>query len=280
MSAIPYPNGNTFQLENIIGRAPFPLDTKECEGKYVRETLMSEIPSWDHKIIFINAPTGSGKSSFILKDLANYAKKAENGPKYILILSNRLALNIQQKNILANQHINFTIGSKMLKNLAYFDNILLFTYQGILSQLPSLDPRQISHIVFDEAHFFCSDAVFNAYTGSILTALLFQFPLCCHIYMSATLEEVTPIIKCAEQNVANYWVSSKHPDYSNPMSSAQRYKRCATEYRFKPDFSHISLFFFHSWKTIENKIILFLNKRLFPMRVKRPAPMIKHTPVP
>lgn len=94
MSAIPYPNGNIFQLENITGHPPFPHDTIECEGKFVRKTLTSKIPSWDHKIIFINAPTGSGKSSFILEDLANYANNMKGGSKSILILSNRLALNI------------------------------------------------------------------------------------------------------------------------------------------------------------------------------------------
>lgn len=259
MNAIPYPNGNIFQLENITGQSPFSHDTIECEGKFVRETLTSEIPSWDYKIIFINAPTGSGKSSFILEDLANYATNMKDGPKRILILSNRLALNIQQKNILANQHNNFTIGSKMLKNLTRFDNVSLCTYQGILSQLPYLNPNQISHIVFDEAHFFYSDTIFNSHTGEILTALLLKFPLCCHIYMSATLKEVIPIISYAEQYVINYLATPENLIFSSPSGNFQRCKKHATEYHFKPDFSHISLFFFHSWEAIENKISLQSN---------------------
>lgn len=53
--------------------------------------------------------------------------------------------------------------------------------------------RQLAFIVFDEVHFFCSDATFNVETAKIFEALINTFPLVKRIYMSATSEDVKPL---------------------------------------------------------------------------------------
>ena len=56
--------------------------------------LISDYQSWTAGIYLIDAPCGSGKSTFIFKTLYPYAH--QNG-KRMLVFSNRLALKAQQE---------------------------------------------------------------------------------------------------------------------------------------------------------------------------------------
>ena len=58
----------------------------------------------------------------------------------------------------------------------------------------------VKAVVFDEAHFFLADSSFNSDTSFILQQLIKRFYYCKRIYMSATPEEVKPILSYEELN--------------------------------------------------------------------------------
>lgn len=84
-------------LELIHRSQCLEYNTISCTGLNISDELSQKIKEWDLYPILINAPTGSGKSSFVFNELAKYA--AQKG-QFVLVLSNRLALNLQQKSYL------------------------------------------------------------------------------------------------------------------------------------------------------------------------------------
>lgn len=249
----------------------------------VGESLSQEIEKWKCYPVLINAPTGAGKSTFIFNDLARFAQR-EN--RQILVLSNRLSLNMQQKEQLCKNFHLPCVGTKVLEDYHVFGNIILSTYQGILPFMssPMASPGNgVSpmFIVFDEAHFFCSDATFNPWTETILTAIIQRYPLSVRIYMSATPEDVKPAIAAIEKKHFSYIhgllgrqsISCEEEAFKHNclfMMSIPYADRAIKEYIFAPDYSHISLFFFSDWSTISNiisgesdpsKWLIFVNRK-------------------
>lgn len=253
-----------------------PYKTIECGESYVSDALANEIQNWIRYPVLINAPTGSGKSRFVLKDLADYA---ESKNRWILVLSNRIALNMQQKIELCREKGLPIVGTKSLADFQQFGNIVLCTYQSSESfiknlvhannlywaNLPMNAPqRQLSpeelltfpfpysqpqFVVLDEAHFFCSDAVFNPRTEAILQNLLTCFPDSIRIYMSATPEDVKPVIAAVEKRQLEELVNAK------PHREFILFGAGIKEYCIKSSTDHIRLNFFHEWETVEDKIL-------------------------
>lgn len=214
--------------------------------------------------ILINAPTGSGKTTFILHDLA---KKAAEKGLYVLFLSNRSALALQQRYALMKENNIPLVGADVLSNISLFDNVFLLTYQSILYHLENLSQYPIGIVVFDEAHFFCSDSTFNVWTERILTRLLDKFWNCQRIYMSATPDDVKSVIAYEEGNL-----------YSRIKNNPEdlRYLRAGNivpsirEYYMPTDYSHVRLHFFHRFDSIiasisesdsENKWLIFVESK-------------------
>lgn len=214
--------------------------------------------------ILINAPTGSGKTTFILHDLA---KKAAEKGLYVLFLSNRSALALQQRYALMKENNIPLVGADILSNISLFNNVFLLTYQSVLYHLENLSQYPIGIVVFDEAHFFCSDSIFNAQTEQILTRLLDKFWNCQRIYMSATPDDVKSVIAYEEGNL-----------YSRIKNNPKdlRYLRAANivpsirEYYMPADYSYIRLHFFHRFDSIlslisesnsENKWLIFIESK-------------------
>lgn len=205
--------------------------------KWVSEGLKDEVNKWNlssyykgvynKKSILITAPTGSGKSTFALKELPKYLdvmfqfhNEADEGiltpaeptaipaqaSGSVLVLSNRSALNMQQKDILFKSIKMPAVSSNSLNDINVFGNVILMTYQEALSKIRYLYDYIISAkhipeikcIVMDEAHFFVSDATFNAKTKPILDSIFWTFPDAGRIYITATPEEVEPLIAYEE----------------------------------------------------------------------------------
>lgn len=177
------------------------LTTKniDCPQQYVSEAVGDTYKTWNrYTPIFIEAPTGSGKNTFVLNELAIHAKEQM---QYILLISNRTALSQQQKQKLYNKYNSLPISRDDLRKIHRFDNILLYSYQEILPQLPKLSEYSIGYVVFDEAHFFLSDARFNCNTFIILQSLLNAFSHAVRIYMTATASQVLPFIQHEESQL-------------------------------------------------------------------------------
>ena len=196
--------------------------------------------------VLIDAPTGSGKSTFVLKTLSQYAQKQS---KYILFLSNRSTLNFQNK-LLASAG-KPKVGPTALSNIKVVGNFVLCTYQDILHMLSHIDgitlqtrvgmcPREVGYVVLDEANFFCSDATFNGKTSRILREVIMKYYMCPRIYMSATMGDVRPLILHEEQFARSLYPTA-HTDQCRFMWNAGH--PLIKDYRFESDYSSIHLHF-------------------------------------
>ncbi|MFI3173410.1 MAG: DEAD/DEAH box helicase family protein [Eubacteriales bacterium] len=186
---------------------------------------------WLGDWVTISAPTGSGKTQFILRHLVEYAYS--NGVK-ILYLVNRKVLKKQLDNEIR----------EMNKNLIYNidDVISVNTYQCIEQQLKESRRKNkgvenwgfmgydYSHIIFDEVHYFYSDALFNTSTYQSYEFLIYNFRESIKIFLSATMENIIDRIhedrnhiieKCAEYNVNLL----PNPDIEIPKNAVERNAR-------------------------------------------------------
>ena len=153
--------------------------------------------------IFIESPTGTGKSSFVLDKLFPFA--AENNYN-VLYLANRSALNQQIKNALARK---LEVKGKIKKDEATFYLPGSFCYLTVINyQAISLNPMALkmflsdyTYIVFDEAHFFVEDSLFNAKTGLLLKLVLNKSPDAVWIFLSATLDGSEDLLLTAADKI-------------------------------------------------------------------------------
>ena len=120
----------------------FEFDFRQMPNGYVSELISNdEIEQWNRQEtieniywqpnlpVFISAQTGSGKNYFITHNLRLYAK--EQGYN-ILYISNRVALDFQQKQELAKlTHVKLYKNEESWENTETFDNVTVTTYQKL-----------------------------------------------------------------------------------------------------------------------------------------------------
>lgn len=150
--------------------------------------------------VLIHAPTGSGKNYFVVNSLSDVVNTVGGR---VLILTNRTALTLQQR-IEADRKNGFPCYSQKVYEDCYLSgNMDIISYHQAISYIA--DPNNwtipcVKAVVFDEAHFFLADSSFNSDTSFILQQLIKRFYYCKRIYMSATPEEVKPILSYEELN--------------------------------------------------------------------------------
>lgn len=162
----------------------------------VNEKIGEDYKRWgDRDCIFINAPTGSGKTTFVLERLLPYF--AGKG-KTILYLVNRRILKKQiEKSV-----------SKLPQE--YHASIEIALYQEIEKGLCSIQNKKMykgdaaygkhSHqienfascncVICDEAHYFLADSNYNTNTSISFFWIQAKFKEKLSIYMSATCNEI------------------------------------------------------------------------------------------
>ena len=131
--------------------------------RYISDIIKDEFKQWtNHKPILISAPTGSGKTTFILNNLLPYVK--EQG-KYLVYFVNRSALKKQIVNQIPPE-LRDTIIVETYQHVPnmvfnpFADNYLIYENKAFLGE----NNQRLSmadYYVFDEAHFFTADAAFN-----------------------------------------------------------------------------------------------------------------------
>lgn len=154
--------------------------------EYITDKIGEEYKEWrSGNRIYISAPTGSGKTTFILQKLLPYA--AENGRK-ILYLVNRKALKAQiQKEIDSIDGKYISEGYRGVREV-----IKITTYQKLEADIKSGICRLEGYyyVVCDESHYFLNDALFNTNTaisfGHITQVRNEQGAIV--IYISATID--------------------------------------------------------------------------------------------
>lgn len=160
--------------------------------------------------VFISTQTGSGKNYFIgqkmIPEILMHNFKQERNAASILILSNRIALNMQLKSEYVKVIDQYS-GSRCKKYAKQFDestdkqknNFYDFGAVKILSYHQLLANRHIlkekfSFVIMDECHFFVQDTPFNFCTDLMLQELVSSCKKSVRVYMSATIEEVADAI--------------------------------------------------------------------------------------
>lgn len=153
--------------------------------------------------IFIESPTGTGKSSFVLDKLFPFAAEKNYN---ILYLANRSALNQQIRNAVARK---LKVKGKIKKDEATFYLpgsfccLTVINYQAIPLDSTALEMflSDYTYIVFDEAHFFVEDSLFNAKTGLLLKSVLNASPDAVWIFLSATLDGSEELLLAAADKI-------------------------------------------------------------------------------
>lgn len=218
--------------------------------------------------IFIDSPTGTGKTSFILKDLLTYAK---NRGETILYICNRRATWEQiYVDLVAHQPFSFlqntvpSMNPKARKPSVFdFPGIHVITYQSanaLLKRWGLFDAAQensgkaespqnklqkptpipyyqymhhFTYVVFDEAHFFLEDSAFNTGTYHTMVRLLETFNRSVHIYMSATLGEARDILlPILYQSSQKYAADDLHPISVFTINYTNTYRAADYDIRF------------------------------------------------
>lgn len=174
------------------------------ENEAVGTQLQREIPFWTpENPVLLDLPPGSGKTSFIYNALL---PEALARGKNLLLVSNRVALSSQQKQAILKKFNSpqlRLLTDEGVRRTEDFGPVRVITYH----RLPALvhDSESISWMsnlafaVFDEAHFFTADAIFNSEAEYYLRLACKRFCRAVRIYMSATTWDVLEPLARAEE---------------------------------------------------------------------------------
>lgn len=211
----------------------------KIEGDSISDTLHNDIPLWTPpNPVFIEAPTGSGKTSLIYQELL---PRITLSGKNLLIVSNRVALSVQQKQAIMKhfddprQSIYTPEGIRRLED---FGQVRVLTYHRLPALLHDRDAKQwlanLEYIIFDEFHFFAADATFNENCNYYLHLATTRFCRAVRIYMSATpWDAIEPVV---DAEIHNYHCINYPPQWIPFREGYYYYK--------KPNYEGIRLHFF------------------------------------
>lgn len=221
---------------------------------YISELLtVSEYAGWLYgKKIMLTAPTGVGKTTFILAELLPYC--ASLGKK-VVILCNRRLLREQYLYDLAEQYKRYN----QMEN-----DISIMTYQALAEQIKqgqSMEEtlKEIDLIVCDESHYFYADSDFNAYG----TFVLLQMLVACSIrksmvFITATAKEVTPLIENTLRLCASWLRISDETLY---LLNVYDFSNLADYTRFDAYYVEDRETLLHQIATSEKKTLIFIDDK-------------------
>lgn len=235
---------------------------------YVSDIIGEKYKTWKKgDIILLTAPTGSGKTTFILNELLSYAidKSAENKKKKekdgidintvdyrirILYLVNRRVLK-EQLCAELNKRQSELSREKNLGMYGLDEYIAIATYQSIEQGLKSDKPydtiqwiKRYYYIVCDECHYFMNDSNFNTYTELSFDCIRTYFDYKIQIYMSATISNTVDFIE-------NRVSKRLSPTWYFDVKYEKRFK----EYNIQRDYGYVKLKVFNNQEELKNIII-------------------------
>ena len=165
--------------------------------KYLSDLIGDAYTHWGKKKVLLSAPTGMGKSTFIINVLLPYLRA--RGMK-LLILCNRKLLRLQYWYDLVRRYDSYAELEQSAE---------IVTYQALAEKARNSNSWEsllsgFQAVVCDECHYFYSDADFNGYgTFALLQAIVYSGMGLNMIFMSATMTEVKPLI---ERTIKNCWL--------------------------------------------------------------------------
>ena len=230
----------------------------DLEGKYIEEAIGDKYLKWSCRTpVFIDAPTGSGKSTFVCHKLIADAQKAN---QHLLLVSNRAALVRQQKKKVieaACPEINLgKVDDSTIDEYKIWGNVCICTYHGLMVLVNKAKIYQelknfldlLMYAVFDEVHFLYADSTFASSTEELLKFIPAWFNKAIRVYMTATSSSILSTLQNAERLVPETTKSMRNFE---PFGySEQGFHRNLIEnldfqyYRMPRDYSRYQLHFF------------------------------------
>lgn len=193
--------------------------------RYISDLMGEEYKKYKNEKVILSAPTGMGKTSFILKNFVPY--QTLKGKK-TLILCNRKLLRLDYWFSAVQQYDTYSSLADSLEiNTYQFLAELMYDSSAFTKFLDGFDV-----IICDEYHFFYTDSTFNTEGTFLLLPVLMQkilFKLV--IFMSATSDDVQPLI----QNVLAFCdVKAQNKSYCDLTKRSGKYNSICFR-----DFSHL-----------------------------------------
>lgn len=229
-------------------RIPSFVHTLPMDKKMGLKPLEDDVALWTPgSPIMLDFPTGTGKNYFITHVLVPQAI-AEG--KNVLILSNRVALSVQQKLSLmkTDDSRRVCLTHEGIRQLEDLGNVRVLTYQSLAAFINDWKNKdwmnRLKYVVADEAHFFVADARFNADCSYLLHLVTSRFCRAIRIYLTATSWDV--LLPLCEAEKRNYLDMRPYKEWEPPRSLIR--------YWIKPDYHHIIPDFFTDYSTIIRKI--------------------------
>ena len=186
--------------------------------------------------VFISAQTGTGKNYFVQNVLVpailEHNRKNPNKKENILILSNRVALNRQNKlalvkiidqntdrNELKYAPILNELTDKKIDDYHDFGAVKISSYHQLFSKNLLSVQINYSFVIIDECHFFVNDSTFNCDTEKFLDAIIANTKSAVRVYMSATLDDVIYPILLKEK-----YIQPQRRIYNEPFGKGKDVK--------------------------------------------------------
>lgn len=224
--------------------------TFRCKSSSIVEALAEEVPYWHPRHpVLIDAPPGLGKTHFVYSTLIPRAIELGGN---LLLLSNRVALSLQQKreimDILDVPFRNY-LTDEGIRKTSNFGRVRVITYH----QLPALlnEPKakawldSLHYVVADEIHMVSADSFFNEKCGYYLSLITSKFQHAIRVYLTATSWDVLyPLGEAEKRHCLKLDVLTGHWDTS------REFRR----YVFDADFSHVDLEFFDKSEELKELI--------------------------
>lgn len=226
----------------------------------IKQPIVHSPPGSPRNVYLLKAPTGSGKTTFFIKDLVPEARRRR---QQVLLIVNRSVLTEQLINIYLKE-LGIPPGAIEFPQEGIYPlgDLVVCSYQYMARRLQGKDTpnikigpfeaKEYAFVVCDECHYFIADSVFTTDSAPLVN-LPKVFAQSVRIYASATMSPVRNVILKMEQVVDlaenfPYWeispgfryarnnmISQIYSNYNGLLQRAPFFEVMGTE----PDYSYL-----------------------------------------
>lgn len=174
----------------------------------IKQPIVHSPPGSPRNVYLLKAPTGSGKTTFFIKDLVPEARRRR---QQVLLIVNRSVLTEQLINIYLKE-LGILPGAIEFPQEGIYPlgDLVVCSYQYMARRLQGKDTpnikigpfeaKEYAFVVCDECHYFIADSVFTTDSAPLVN-LPKVFAQSVRIYASATMSPVRNVILKMEQVV-------------------------------------------------------------------------------
>ena len=174
----------------------------------IKQPIVHSPPGLPRNVYLLKAPTGSGKTTFFIKDLVPEARRRR---QQVLLIVNRSVLTEQLINIYLKE-LGIPPGAIEFPQEGIYPlgDLVVCSYQYMARRLQDKDTpnikigpfeaKEYAFVVCDECHYFIADSVFTTDSAPLVN-LPKVFAQSVRIYASATMSPVRNVILKMEQVV-------------------------------------------------------------------------------